>query len=60
MGVKWTEEQQQVIDLRDHNILVVSSRWLRENCCSGGADYCEADKGCKSGGCRPYADRDLH
>ena len=22
MGVKWTEEQQQVIDLRDHNILV--------------------------------------
>ena len=45
MGVKWTEEQQQVIDLRDHN---------------GGADYCEADKGCKSGGCRPYADRDLH
>ena len=22
MGVKWTEEQQQVIELRDHNILV--------------------------------------
>ena len=22
MGIKWTEEQQQVIDLRDHNILV--------------------------------------
>ena len=22
MGVKWTEEQQQVIDLLDHNILV--------------------------------------
>ena len=22
MGVKWTEEQQQVIDLRDHNILL--------------------------------------
>ena len=59
MGVKWTEEQQQVIDLRDHNILV-SGRWFRENCRSGGADYCKADKGCKSGGCRPYADRDLH
>ena len=57
MGVKWTEEQQQVIDLRDSG---VSSRWFRENCCSGGADYCEADKGCKSGGCRPYADRDLY
>ena len=58
MGVKWTEEQQQVIDLRDHNILVSAAAGSGKTAVL--VDYCEADKGCKSGGCRSYADRDLH
>ena len=31
MGVKWTEEQQQVIDLRDHNILVSAAAGDRKS-----------------------------
>lgn len=32
MGVKWTEEQQQVIDLRDHNILVSAAAGSGKRC----------------------------
>ena len=37
MGVKWTEEQQQVIDLRDHNILVSAAAGSGKTDCSGGS-----------------------
>lgn len=60
MGVKWTEEQQQVIDLRDHNILVSAAAGSGKTAVWWSGLLPRLTKGCKSGGCRPYADRDLH
>ena len=37
MGVKWTEEQQKVIDLRDRNILVSAAAPGRRQCSWSGS-----------------------
>ena len=44
MGVKWTEEQQKVISLRNRNILVSAAAGSGKNSRSCGADHPEADR----------------
>ena len=58
MGVKWTEEQQQVIDLRDHNILVSAAAGSGKTAVLVERIIARLTR--DAGGCRPYADRDLH
>ena len=43
MGVKWTEEQEKVIRLRNRNILVSAKRF-RENGSSGRTNHHNVDK----------------
>ena len=38
MGVSWTTEQQQVIDLRNRNILVSAAAGSGKDCCFSRAD----------------------
>ncbi len=43
MSVKWTDEQQQVIDLRNRNSGFRGSRFRKDGCI-GGADFFYADR----------------
>ena len=44
MSVKWTEQQQKVIDLRDRNILVSAAAGIGKDSRSGRADYSAAHR----------------
>ena len=44
MGVKWTEEQQKVIQLRNRNILVSAAAGSRKDSCSGRTYHHDADR----------------
>lgn len=44
MGVKWTKQQQQVIDLRDRNILVSAAAGSGKDSSVGRAYYYNADR----------------
>ena len=58
--MRWTDEQQKVIDLRDRNILVSAAAGLRQDGSARGADHPEAHRGNASRGCEPPAHRDIY
>ncbi len=60
MGVKWTEEQQKVINLRNRNILVSAAAGSGKNGSFGRAYYTNADRREASDRCGPSVDRDIY
>lgn len=60
MGVQWTEEQRQVIELGGRNILVSAAAGSGKSSGAGGTNHYHAHQKRESCGCRPAADRDIY